>query len=114
MSKKVLVMLMKQLHFVASLECTAGQRLMKLIRKSPLVGLDKQELMCRLNDKVDLCALEDSGLAASGNSGLAASGSGEPSPDAIAIASPAKKNKDSSRAQNYPQLWHCEIVELHL
>ena len=112
MSKKVVDLIMKQLHFVDSIECTAGRRLMKVIRKSPLVGLHKQELMCRLDDKVDLSAIEDSGLAASDTSGLAAAGSGEPSPDAIAIASPAKKAKpqvEHRTIHNYgtAKLWNC-------
>ena len=111
LSKKVYDLLLKQLHFIASIECTAAQRLMEMIRQSPLVGLDKQELMCRLNDKVDLCALEDASLAPSGDSGLAASGSGEPFPDAIAIASPTKKAKtqiEHRTLHNYgtERLWH--------
>ena len=93
LSKKVHDMLMKQLHFIASIECTAADRLMKMIRKSPMVCLDKQQLMCSLNDKMDLGAIGDSDLAAAGDSGLAASGSGGPSPDAIVIVSSVKKAK---------------------
>jgi hypothetical protein len=78
LSKKVLDMVSKQLHFVPSIECTVARRLLAMTMSSSLIGTDKQELMCRLNDKVDLEEMTDGPSPL-----LSSSGSAEPGPGAL-------------------------------
>ncbi len=86
LSKKVLGLVSKQLHFVPSMDCNAARRLLAMTSSSSLLETDRQELMCRLNDKVDL----------------------DESTDASSLASA------SSASQISPQLWPREFVGYYL
>ena len=54
LSKKVLDMASKQLHFMPSVGCETARQLVDIVTSSMLTPADKHELMVRLNDKVDL------------------------------------------------------------
>jgi hypothetical protein len=101
LSKKVLESVSKQLHFVPSIDCTTAARLIARTSSSSLIETDKQELMCRLNDKVDLDESTDASSLASASS--ASSGPG-PAGHAILAETPKKTTKvlqDHKYLHNY-------------
>jgi len=107
LSKKVLDSVSKQLQFVPSIDCTAARRLLAMTSSSSLLDTDKQELMCRLNDKVDLDESTDASSLASASS--ASSGPG-PAGHAILAETPKKATQvlqDHKYLHNYGKqaLW---------
>ena len=56
MSKKVLTLVTTQLHNIKEIDCLAANRLIASISSSPMHGADKQQLLCSLNEKVELAA----------------------------------------------------------
>ena len=106
LSKKVLDTVSKQLHFVSSMGIDTAKRLLSKTSLSPLISTDKQELMCRLNDKVDMEA--DVGASSPEPS---SSGSAGPDPVGIVLAETPKKatklTQEHKSIHNYgtEQLW---------
>ena len=114
LSKKVVDLMSKQLHFVPFIERTAAQRLLAITSSSSLIDTDKQELMCRLNDKVDLEACTDAASLGPSSSVSASSADGSagsrPAGLAILAATPKKAPKltqEHKYIHNYgpEQLW---------
>ena len=54
LSRKVLAVAAKQLHFVGSVDSTTASRWVDIVRTSMLTPADKHGLIIHLNDKVDL------------------------------------------------------------
>ena len=100
-SKKVLDTVSKQLHFVTSMDCNAAKRLLAITSSSPLIGTDKQELMCRLNDKVDMEASVDTLSPEPSSSGSTSSGSAGPDPVGPVLAISPKKVTKISQVHPY-------------
>ena len=106
LSKKVLDCVSKQLHFLPSIDCSTAARLIARTSSSSLIETDRQELMCRLNDKVDMEA--DVGASSPEPSSSASAG---PSPVGIVLAETPKKvtklTQEHKSIHNYgtEQLW---------
>ena len=111
LSKKVLDLVSKQLNFVPSMNCNAARRLLAITSSSPLIGTDKQELMCRLNDKVDMEACVDASSPEPSSSVTTSSGSAGPGPVGLVLAATPKKTtkltQEHKHIHNYgtEQLW---------
>ena len=109
--KKVLETVSRQLHFVPSMDCNAARRLLAITSSSPLIGTDKQDLMCRLNDKVDMEAGVDASSPEPSSSGSTSSGSAGPGPVGLVLAATPKKatklTQEHKHIHNYgnEQLW---------
>ena len=97
----------KQLHVVPSIECNAARRLLAMTRSSSLIGTDKQELMCRLNDKVDLGEMTDDPSPVLSSSGSAGPGSGGLTILAATQIKTSKPSQELKHIHNYgaEQLW---------
>ena len=115
LSRKVLAVAATQLEFVASLNTTTATRIVDIVMSSNLTPDDKNDLLNRLNDKVDLEESVDnhnSGVRApSSGTGGPSSGSGGFVPvEHTTLAATVKKWEERRRSQIHPQLWLREVV----
>ena len=91
LSKNVLGLVSKQLHFVSSIHIDTAKRLLSKTSLSPLISTGKQELMCRLNDKVDMEADVGASSPEPSSSVTTSSGSAGPGPVGLVLAATPKK-----------------------
>ena len=116
LSRKVLAVAAKQLHFVGSVDSTTASRWVDIVTSSMLTPEDKSDLLNHLNDKVDLEVSVDNhnpGVRApSSGTGRPSSGSGgfvpvEHTTLAATVKQIRKKGVDHKYIHNYgsEKLW---------